>query len=365
MRHRARQQRVRGLSGQPDIERCCVPLDGSASLQGGQGSVVGGERKGVERLTSGLPSVLVLGQDARIGEFCGWVQRWGKPKQLGPPERSKAFVQPGKHTPAAMVNHGGARGQWIHVTQENYKQSCRGLRQKLRTATKLKSSLACAPRIPVRKSMAKTACVVHRPVRKNFMDLPLELREFVYYYIFAGIRWGHPTKRSRRGTRRDTYALAILRLSRNIQAEAHSYFLERMERDFVADNRGIDHLEHMATTPEASLQNISRANLMVEANATRVSGQVGLRLGAALCCISSLRHIRVEIQQSRRSHYVAHDHDKELQKNRLRDQCFERYLIGSFQKHLLDVLPPGWVIHNQQGRAPESRSVIYLRENST
>ena len=209
--------------------------------------------------------------------------------------------------------------------------------------------------------MAKAACIFHRPAEKNFMDLPLELRDFVYHYIFAGVHWGHPIKWFRRGARCDTYALSILRLSKDIRTEAHSYFLERMEWNFVADNRGIDHLEYMATTPETSLRNISRVNLIVEANATRVSGQIGARLGQALCHISSLRHIRVEIQQSRRSHYVARKNDKDLQ-NRLRDQCFERYLIGSLQEHLLDILPPGWVIHKSRGRGPESQSVICLNK---
>ncbi|MCJ1381331.1 hypothetical protein MMC17_004441 [Xylographa soralifera] len=362
-RHLARRQRVLGLREQPAVNRWCVPVDGSVSLQGEGGSVVVGERKGLERLTRGLPSVPVPRQDARIREFCGWVQRWGKPKQPDPPGQSEKSAQPSKDTPAAMVNDGGAHGEWIHITQENYKQSSKGSRQMVRPSTKLKNSLAHRPQISGRKSMTKAACTVYRPARKNFMDLPLELREFVYHYIFVGIRWGHPAKRSRNGVKFDTYALAILRLSKNIWTEAHSYFLEHMEWDFVADNRGIDHLEYMATAPKTSLRNISRANLIVEANATRVNGQVGLRLGRALCCISSLHHIRVEIQRSRRSHYVARDHDKDLQ-DRLRDSCFERYLIGSFQEHMLDVLPPGWVTHKTLGRGPDSQSIIYLRKDS-
>ena len=50
-RHLARQQRWLGISDQPDIERWCVPLDGSVSLYGG-GSVLPGERIGMKRLMS-------------------------------------------------------------------------------------------------------------------------------------------------------------------------------------------------------------------------------------------------------------------------------------------------------------------------
>ena len=313
---------------------------------------------------AGFPTAPVARQDARIREICGWVQRWGKPKPPGPLEQSKESAQPGKHTTAAVVNDGGAIVEWINITQENYKQSCRGPRRNLRPLTKLKGSLTYRPQIPARKAMAKAAPISDRPAGKNFTDLPLELREFVYHYVFANIQWGHPMKRDRRGTRCDTYALTILRLSKNIWAEAHRYFVDRMEWDFIADNRGIDHLEYLATSPETSLREIMKVNLIVEANATRVSGHVGLRLGATLCCIPSLRNICVEIQPSRRSRYVARDQDKDLQ-DRLRDQCFERYLIGSLLEHLLDVLPRGWVTHKLPGAASESPSVIYLRKNST
>ncbi|MCJ1284438.1 hypothetical protein MMC26_003770 [Xylographa opegraphella] len=364
-RHRAWQQQVLGTSDQPDRERRCGPLDGSVTRYGEGGGVVVGGRRGMERLTSALPSVPDPRQDAPIREFCEWVQRWGKPKvPPRPPGQSMRSAQRETHTPAAMVDTTGAHREWIHITQENYRQLCNGSCQTMRPPVKLEDSIAHRPHIPNANRRANASSIVHRPLGKNFMDLPLELREFVYSYIFADIRWGHPSRRSRKGSRRDTYALAILRLSKNIRTEAQSYFLERMEWDFVADNRGIDHLKRMATAPETSLRNIWRANLIVEANATRVNGQVGIRLNGALLYMSSLRYIRVEIQHSRRSHYAARDHNKDLQ-DRLRDRCFERYLLGSLQEHLLDVLPPGWVTHKPQGRRPQNLSLISLRKYST
>ncbi|MCJ1393240.1 hypothetical protein MMC18_006112 [Xylographa bjoerkii] len=354
-------QRVLGLRDQPDIYRWSVPLDRTVGLDGGRGGVVVGERKPLERLNSALPSNPVPRRDMRITEFCGRIQRWGWRRDCERPRQDKERCQPKRQIAAVVSNHGQVHMEWINTTKEDYNVPPKGLRRQPPQPTKLKNSLAYQPQTLNANSRTKAACTAHQPAGKNFMDLPLELRELIYHYIFAGIRWGHAPKKSCSGTKRGSYALAILRLSKDIQTEAHSYFLQRMEWDFVADNRGIDHLEYLATARQASLRNVSRVNLMVEANATRVSGQIGARLGRALCCISSLRHIRVEIQHSRRNYNLVRDESKD-EHNKCRDHCFKRYLIGSLEKHLLDVLPPGWVTRKPQRRAPEGQSVFYLRK---